>query len=278
MYKILQREQLAPKIVKLVVDAPLVAKSAKAGQFIITRANDEGERIPLTIADFDPVVGSVTIIVQEIGYSTQLICALQAGESLHDFAGPLGMASEIPQKGTVVCIGGGVGTAVIYPQIKNLVANGVETYAIIGGRNKELVILEDELRALTPHVYVSTDDGTAGIHGRVTDVLAMLVEEKGIHFDHVLAVGPTIMMKVVCDVTRKYNIPTTVSMNTLMVDGTGMCGCCRLTVDGQTKYACVDGPEFDGFLVNFEEAMQRSRTYREEEQHICTCRAGGQKA
>lgn len=277
MYKILKRKQLAAKIVQLTVEAPLVAASAKAGQFVIVRGTEDGERIPLTVADFDTKTGGVTIIVQEIGYSTQLICALQEGEYLHDFAGPLGRESEIPAKGRVLCIGGGVGTAVIYPQIKHLTSLGIETYAIIGGRSQDLVILEEEIRSLTPHVYVSTDDGSAGMKGRVTDVLAMLVEQENIHFDHILAVGPIIMMKVVSDVTRKYNIPTTVSMNPLMVDGTGMCGCCRLTVDGQTKYACVDGPEFDGHLVNFDEAMQRSRTYVEEEAHACKCRAEGRK-
>jgi len=275
MNKILKREQLAPKIVKLVVDAPLVARSAKEGQFIITRVGEDGERIPLTIADFNREAGTVTIIVQEIGYSTQQMCALKEGEFLNDFAGPLGMQSEIPQSGRVLCIGGGVGTAVIYPQIKLLTSNKVDTYAIIGGRSKELVILEDEIRALTPNTFISTDDGSAGIKGRVTDVLAMLVEQQGLHFDHVLAVGPLIMMKVVSEATKKYGIPTTVSMNPLMVDGTGMCGCCRVTVGGKVKYACVDGPEFDGHLIDFDEAMLRSRTYCDEEKHICTCRAGG---
>lgn len=266
MYKILEKEVLNPTVTKLVVEAPFVAKRAKAGQFIILRVNEDSERIPFTIEDSDPEKGTVSIIFQIVGGMTELLNAKEVGDSIHDFVGPLGKPSEIDGNKKVCIIGGGVGCAIAYPTAKAFQQAGAEVTTIVGFRNEDLVILQKEFEAVSDHYYLMSDDGSCGEKGLVTNKLEELIDG-GEQFDEVVAIGPLIMMKFVCLTTKKYNIPTVVSMNPIMVDGTGMCGCCRLTVGGEMKFACVDGPDFDGHLVDFDEAMSRNRTYADFEKH-----------
>lgn len=266
MYKIIKKEVLNPTVTKMVVEAPLVAKKAKAGQFIILRVHDAGERIPLTIADYDREKGTVTIIFQIVGKTTMLLNQLEENDSIHDFVGPLGKPSEIEGLKKVCVIGGGVGNAIAYPIAKALYEQGSEVSVIAGFRNKDLAILEKEFEAVSQHFYLVSDDGSTGTKGLVTNVLEQLIGQ-GECFDEVIAIGPLIMMKFVCELTKKHHIKTIVSMNPIMIDGTGMCGGCRLSVGGEVKFACVDGPDFDGHLIDFDEAIKRSATYRDFEMH-----------
>ena len=266
MFKIVKKQPLNPTVTKMVIEAPLVARKAKAGQFIILRASDDGERIPLTIAGYDREAGTVDIIFQIVGGTTMELNALNEGDCLPDFVGPLGRASEVEGFKKVAVVGGGVGCAIALPVAQALHANGCEVHSIVGFRTKDLVILEDEFNACSSKVCMMTDDGSYGTKGLVTNALEELIKE-GNQYDEVIAIGPVIMMKFVCQLTKKYNIPTVISMNPIMIDGTGMCGGCRLTVGGETKFACVDGPDFDGHLVDFDEAMQRGAIYRDFEQH-----------
>lgn len=271
MYKIVEKRQLTPQIYLMDVEAPRVAKSAKPGQFIIVKMDEKGERIPLTVCDYDAEKGTVTIVFQTLGKSTIEMAGYNVGDYFTDFAGPLGVASEFIheeidalKQQKIVFIAGGVGTAPVYPQVKWLQQRGVQVDVIIGARNKDMVILEDEMRALGANVYVTTDDGSYGRKGLVTEVLKSLIDG-GTAYDHVIAIGPMIMMKFVSKLTQEYNIKTTISLNPIMVDGTGMCGACRVSVGDETKFACVDGPEFDGHLVDFDEAMRRQAMYKTEE-------------
>lgn len=269
MARIIEKTNLNDNTIKFVVKAPAIAKKALPGQFIILRLDEKGERVPFTISSTDDE--NVTIIVQVVGGTTMRMNALKAGDGFLDFVGPLGKPTELDYlKGKNVCvIGGGLGTAIAYPQAKYLHEIGSNVDVIMGFKNKDIIILEDELKASSDNLYITTDDGSYGRQGFVTQVLEDLIEE-GKEYDHVLTIGPAIMMKNVVKVTKPHDIPTTVSMNSIMVDGTGMCGCCRLTVGGEMKFACVDGPDFDGFLVDFDEAMNRSRNYAtEEREHIC---------
>ncbi|MGM9629357.1 sulfide/dihydroorotate dehydrogenase-like FAD/NAD-binding protein [Butyricicoccus sp.] len=265
MYQILKKRRLSENVVLMEIDAPYVAKKAEPGQFIILRVDEEGERIPLTIAEYDREKGSITIIFQEIGATTMQLGLLEEGDCLHDFVGPLGRASELEGLKHVAVVGGGLGCAIAYPQAKKLHEMGAEVDLIAGFRNKDIIILEDEMRAASTNLYICTDDGSNGNKALVTDILKQQIES-GKKYDAVIAIGPMIMMKFVCLTTKPYGIKTIVSMNSIMVDGTGMCGGCRLTVDGETKFACVDGPDFDGHLVDFDEAMRRSRIYKPQEQ------------
>ena len=266
MYKILKKEVLNPTVTKLVVEAPFVTKHAKAGQFIILRVDKDSERIPFTIEDADPATGAVSIIFQIVGGMTMLLNTKEEGDFIHDFVGPLGKPSEIDGNKKVAIIGGGVGCAIALPTAKAFHQAGAQVTSITGFRNKDLVILEDEFQANSDAFYLMSDDGTAGEKGLVTNKLEELIQS-GQQFDEVVAIGPLIMMKFVCLTTKKYEIPTVVSMNPIMVDGTGMCGCCRLSVGGQMKFACVDGPDFDGHQVDFDEAMSRNKTYADFEAH-----------
>lgn len=260
-YTILAKRTLAPKTVLFEIEAPAVAQKAKAGQFIILRVQDNGERIPLTIAQAHPERGSVTIVVQELGKTTYDLNRLEAGESLLDFVGPLGKPTHIQKQGTVVCVGGGVGNAVVWAQVRGFKDAGNRVITIIGARTKELLILEDEIGALSDQLIVTTDDGSYGRKGVVTEPLAEVLEKEKV--DEVVTIGPVIMMKFVCKTTAKYGVPTQASLNPIMVDGTGMCGACRVTVGGQTRFACVDGPEFDGHQVDFDELMSRLAFYKD---------------
>jgi ferredoxin--NADP+ reductase len=262
MYKILKKKVLNPTVTLLEVDAPMVAKKAEPGQFIILRVDEEGERIPLTVADFDRKKGSITIIFQIVGASTEKLNHLEVGDSICDFVGPLGRATKTEGLRKVAVVGGGVGCAIAYPVAKKLFENGTEVHSVVGFRNKDLVILEDEFRTHSSKFVLMSDDGTAGEKGLVTDALKKLIES-GEKYDEVITIGPLIMMKFVCALTKQYGIKTIASMNPIMIDGTGMCGGCRLTVGGQTKFACVDGPEFDGHEIDFDEAMARSSMYKE---------------
>lgn len=266
MFKIISKESLNPTVSKMVIDAPLIAKKAEPGQFIIFRAKEDSERIPLTIADFDRTAGTVTIIYQIVGAGTMELDSLKEGECLNDFVGPLGVPSYTEGLKKVAVVGGGVGCAIAYPIAKKLHAQGCEVHSIVGFRNKDLVILEDDFNAVSDKLVMMTDDGSHGTKGLVTDALESLIQE-GNKYDEVIAIGPLIMMKFVCLTTKKYDIKTVVSMNPIMIDGTGMCGGCRLTVGGKTKFACVDGPDFDGHLVDFDEAMHRGTMYKEFETH-----------
>ena len=265
MYKIVRKKELNPTVTLMEIDAPLVAKKAEPGQFIILRVNEDGERIPLTVADFDREKGTVTIIFQIVGATTELLNDKNEGEYIQDFVGPLGKATETEGLKKVAVVGGGVGCAIAYPVAKKLHDNGCEVHSIVGFRNKDLVILEDEFNAASNVLKIMTDDGSYGTKGLVTDALKALIDE-GNQYDEVIAIGPVIMMKFVCKLTNEYGIKTMVSMNPIMIDGTGMCGGCRLTVGGETKFACVDGPDFDGHLVDFDEALERGSMYREFEQ------------
>ncbi len=269
MARIIEKTNLNENTIKFVVRAEDIAKKAKPGQFIILRLDEKGERVPFTISSTDDE--NVTIIVQIVGGTTMRMDKLKAGDGFLDFVGPLGRPTELDElKGKNVCvIGGGLGTAIAFPQAKYLHEIGANVDVIMGFKNKGLIILEDELKESSDNLYITTDDGSYGRQGFVTQVLEDLLEE-GKHYDHVLTIGPAIMMKNVVTITKPKDIPTTVSMNSIMVDGTGMCGCCRLTVGGEMKFACVDGPDFDGFLVDFDEAMNRSRNYQTaEREHIC---------
>lgn len=272
MFEILEKKSLNPFVSMMKINAPRVAKKAEPGQFIILRTDSEGERIPLTIADFDREKGSVTIIFQIVGSTTEKLNSMNAGDCLCDFVGPLGKATETEGLKKVAVVGGGVGCAIAYPVAKKLHEMGVEVHVIAGFRNKELVILEDEFTAASSKLVIMSDDGSAGEKGLVTDALKKLIES-GEKYDRVITIGPLIMMKFVCQLTKEYNVPTVASMNPIMIDGTGMCGGCRLTVGGETKFACVDGPEFDGHLIDFDEAMARSASYRtfERKAHENTC-------
>lgn len=260
MFNIVDREELNPTVTKLVVQAPLIAKKAKAGQFVIIRSHELGERMPLTIADCDREKGTVTIIFQIVGRSTKVLNSLKIGDEILDFVGPLGVPSRIEGLKRVCVIGGGVGCAIAYPTAKALAENGADVTVIAGFRNKDLLILEDEFKAVSKAMYVMSDDGSVGEKGLVTNKLESLLAQ-GETFDEVIAIGPLIMMKFVCEVTKKFQVKTVVSMNPIMIDGTGMCGCCRLSVGGEMKFACVDGPDFDGHQVDFDEAMARSKQY-----------------
>lgn len=265
MYQILEKKMLNPTVVSLTVDAPHVARRAKAGQFIILRTNEQGERVPFTIADANPETGAVRIIVQVVGASTKELAAMEEGDCLHDFAGPLGTPSEI-EGDHVVVIGGGVGCAIALPTAKAFHDQGKEVTTIAGFRNQDLVILEDEFKEVSDEYYLMSDDGSAGEKGLVTTKLQELIDS-GKQIDKVIAIGPLVMMKFVSLLTKKYDIPTVVSMNPIMIDGTGMCGGCRLSVGGKMKFACVDGPDFDGHQVDFDAAMSRNRQYLEKEHH-----------
>ena len=264
MFEIVRKKELNPSVTLMEIKAPLVAKKAEPGQFIIFRIDEKGERIPLTIADFDRENGTVTIIFQKVGKSTIQLGNLNEGDKILDFVGPLGVASHLEGYKKVAVIGGGLGTAIAYPQAKKLFGLGCEVHTIVGFRNKDLIILEDEVKKVSTKAVIATDDGSNGNKGFVTQMLENLINE-GNSYDLVIAIGPLRMMQAVCDVTKKHNIKTIVSMNPVMIDGTGMCGGCRVTVGGETKFACVDGPDFDGHLVDFEGAIKRQEMYKNEE-------------
>ncbi len=265
MYKIVEKKVLNEQVKLFRVKAPHVAKKAKPGQFIVLRVSDDGERIPLTIADYDREEGTITIIFQEVGATTAALGLLNEGDYIHDFAGPLGLASELEGIKKACVIGGGLGCAIAYPQAKALHNLGAKVDIIAGFRNKDIIILEDEMKAVCENLIICTDDGSNGRKNLVTNELEALLQA-GEQYDVVIAIGPLVMMKFVCLTTKKYNVKTIVSMNPIMVDGTGMCGGCRLTVGGETKFACVDGPDFDGHLVDFDETIRRSKMYKKFEQ------------
>lgn len=270
MYKIVKKEVLNPSVKLMEIEAPYIARKAEPGQFIILRIDENGERIPLTVADFDREKGTVTIIYQEVGKTTKELGNLNEGDALLDFVGPLGIASHLEAYADkkVAVIGGGLGSAIAYPQAKKLHRLGAEVHCIAGFRNKDLVILEKEMAQASTKLFITTDDGSNGTKGFVTDVLKKLIDE-GNKYDLVIAIGPLIMMKMISKLTKEYGIKTLVSMNPVMIDGTGMCGGCRVTVGGKTKFACVDGPDFDGHEVDFDEAMRRQGMYKSEEKHAC---------
>lgn len=292
MYKIVEKNELAPNIFLMDVEAPRVAKAAKPGQFVIVKIGDKGERIPLTICNYDAQRGTVTIVVQAVGSSTSKMMSLNKGDYFADFAGPLGQPSEFVYEAEdklvnkkIMFVAGGVGAAPVFPQVKWLRDLKVDVDVIIGGKSKEYLLLVDEMKAIGANVHICTDDGSAGYKGLVTGLLKELID-KGNKYDEVIAIGPMIMMKFVAKLTKEYGLKTIVSLNTLMVDGTGMCGACRVTVGDKTKFTCVDGPEFDGHLVDFDEAMRRQKLYKSEEGrklihqekeagHNCSC--GGDK-
>ena len=272
MYKIVKAEKLAEKIFLMDIEAPRVAKSCQPGQFVIVKMDERGERIPLTICDFNREKGLVTIVFQIVGASTERMAGLKEGDGFQDFVGPLGQPSDFVRedfekvKGRrYLFVAGGVGTAPVYPQVKWMREHGIQADVIVGAKTKELLILEEEMRAVAGELYITTDDGSYGRKGMVTQVIRDLVENQKKQYDICVAIGPMIMMKFVCIMTKELGLPTIVSMNPIMVDGTGMCGACRLSVGGQVKFACVDGPEFDGHLVDFDQAMKRQQTYKTEE-------------
>jgi ferredoxin--NADP+ reductase len=275
MNKILEKKFVTPTVFIMKVDAPGIARKRKAGQFIILRTCDTGERIPLTIADADAQEGWIELVVQVIGKTTKLLSELNTGDSICDLVGPLGSPTHIEKYGTVVIVGGGVGIAPAHPIAQAFKKAGNNVISILGGRNKDLIIMEDKMRAVSNEVLISTDDGSYGKKGLVTDMIQKLIDD-GMKIDMLVAVGPTVMMKFVSQLTKKYNIPTQVSLNTIMVDGTGMCGCCRVTVGNESKFVCVDGPEFDGHKVDFDEMMNRQKMYKAQEKesmdgHTCSC-------
>ncbi|GAA0068613.1 sulfide/dihydroorotate dehydrogenase-like FAD/NAD-binding protein [Clostridium sardiniense] len=272
MYKIVSKRELTNNIYLMDIEAKRVAKSAKPGQFIIIKNDEKGERIPLTIADFNKEKGTVSIVFQTVGQGTKELAKYEVGDYIKDFVGPLGRPSEFVAEDLeklknkkLIFIAGGVGAAPIYPQVKWMKEHGIDVDVIIGSRTKDLLILEDEMKEVAKNLYVATDDGSYGFNGRVTDMLNHLVKEEGKHYDEAIVIGPMIMMKFMCMLTKELNIPTIVSLNPIMVDGTGMCGACRVTVGDEVKFACVDGPEFDGHLINFDEAMRRQNMYKTEE-------------
>ncbi len=272
MYRILEKRSLNPTVTLMRIHAPMVAKKAEPGQFIILRTDENGERIPLTVADYDREAGSVTVIFQVVGATTEKLNHMKEGECLHDFVGPLGRATETEGKKKVAVVGGGVGCAIAYPVAKKLFLQGTEVHTVVGFRNAELVILEEEFSKCSTKLVRMSDDGSWGERGLVTDALRKLIES-GEVYDEVITIGPLPMMKFVCKLTKEFGIKTVASMNPIMIDGTGMCGGCRLSVGGETKFACVDGPEFDGHLIDFDEAMARSSMYRSFERHAheATC-------
>ncbi|MEY8325404.1 sulfide/dihydroorotate dehydrogenase-like FAD/NAD-binding protein [Lachnospiraceae bacterium 54-11] len=268
MYKIVEAKELAANIYYMVVEAKRVAKSCEPGQFVIVRTDENGERIPLTICDYDREKGTITIVFQIVGAATKMMSALKAGDTFHDFVGPLGCPSEfisedleVLKNKKMLFVAGGVGTAPVYPQVKWLHERGIDADVIVGAKTKDLLILEEEMKEAAGNLYITTDDGSYGRSGMVTQTITDLVNE-GKHYDVCVAIGPMIMMKFVCRLTKELGLPTIVSLNPIMVDGTGMCGACRVTVGGKVKFACVDGPEFDGHQVNFDEAMQRQQIYK----------------
>lgn len=272
MYKIVEKQILAPNIFSMDILAPRVAKSAKPGQFVIVIADETGERLPLTICDYDKEKGTVQIVVQSMGSSTKKLAKFEKGDSVKDFVGPLGIPSEFVEEDLeelkhkkMLFVAGGVGAAPVYPQVKWLKEHGVDVDVIVGAKNKELVILEEKMKAVAGNLYICTDDGSYGFHGMVTKYIEELVNVQGKQYDVCIAIGPMIMMKFVSLTTKNLNIPTIVSLNPIMVDGTGMCGACRVTVGNETKFACVHGPEFDGHLVDFDEALKRQTQYKTEE-------------
>ena len=266
MYKIVSKQVLNPTVTKMEIEAPLIAKKAQPGQFIILRTDENGERIPLTVADYDREKGTVTIIFQIVGATTNQLNSFNEGDYIHDFVGPLGKPTETEGLKKVAVVGGGVGCAIAFPIAKKLHKMGAEVHSVVGFRNKDLVILEDDFKNNSDVFKLMTDDGSYGAKGLVTNALEELIKE-GNQYDEVITIGPLIMMKFVCQLTKKYDVKTIVSMNPIMIDGTGMCGGCRLTVGGETKFACVDGPDFDGHLVDFDEAMKRGQMYKEFERH-----------
>ncbi len=275
-YKIVTKKVLNPQIFLMEIEAPLVSRRVEPGQFIILRIDEYGERVPFTVADFDREKGTVTIIVQVVGKTTQELSKYEAGDVLSDFAGPLGTPTPLEGLKKVAVIGGGLGTAIAYPQAKKLHSLGADVTVITGFRSNDLIILEDELKEVSDKLIITTDDGSNGLKGFVTERLTEEIE-KGEKFDEVIAIGPLVMMKAVCDVTKKYDIPTTVSMNPVMIDGTGMCGGCRVIVGGETKFACVDGPDFDGHLIDWHSALNRQKMFKEYEKTACEegkCRIG----
>lgn len=277
MYKIVRKRELNDQVTLMVIDAPLIARKAKAGQFIIFRTDELGERIPLTIADYNDVEGTITIIFQKVGKSTHQLGLMEEGDYILDVVGPLGVPTHFEEGiKRVAVIGGGVGCAIAYPQAKALYSRGINVDVIAGFRSKDIVILEDEMKAVSDNLYITTDDGSYGTKGFVTAKLQELINS-GNEYDCVIAIGPVPMMKFVCDVTKPYGIKTIVSLNPIMIDGTGMCGGCRVTVDGKIKYACVDGPDFDGHKVDFDELIRRNSAYKESEDHAKShiCRLTG---
>lgn len=269
MFKIVKKRELNPTVTEMVIEAPLIAKKAKAGQFIIIRAKEDSERIPLTIAHYDAAAGTVAIIFQIVGAGTMQLNSLKEGEYVHDFVGPLGKATEIEGLKNVCVVGGGVGCAIAYPVLKKFHDCGAEVHAVVGFKNKDVVILEDKFKSASDVMKLVTDDGSYGEKGLVTDALKQLIEE-GNQYDEIFAIGPAIMMKFVSKTTEPYGIPTTVSMSPIMVDGTGMCGCCRVEVNGETKFACVDGPDFDASAVDWDDLAHRQASYRAEEAESTT--------
>ena len=267
MYKIIDKKILNSQITAMTVEAPFIAKKVKHGQFVIIRADEKGERVPLTVADFDREKGTVTVILQAIGFSTKKISSFDVGESLADCVGPLGVPTEFGNPKKAIVIGGGVGCAIAYPQAKALYNMGVDTTVIAGFRSRDIVILEEEMKAVSNNLYITTDDGSYGQKGFVTDVLKDLISKDT--YDLVIAIGPIPMMKFVSKTTEEQNIKTIVSLNPIMIDGTGMCGGFRVNVGGEVKFACVDGPDFDGHKVDFDELMRRNSFYRGEEAHVC---------
>ena len=268
MYKIVRKETLNDAAFEMEIEAPMVARKCEAGQFVILRVGEDGERIPLTIGDFDREKGTITIVVQAVGFSTKQLEKLGVGDEVTDFVGPLGRPTEFHDGFMrVVGVCGGIGAAPVYPQLKALAEKGVKVDVIIGGREAQYVLWADKFKTFCDHVYIATDNGELGTKGFGTTVLQQLIDD-GVKFDEVIAIGPVIMMKNVVKVTKPYNIPTSVSLNPIMVDGTGMCGCCRVTVDGQTKFACVDGPDFDGLNVDCDELMERQRFFKKEEKYV----------
>ena len=272
MYKIVKKQMLTDTIYLMEIEAPRIAKSALPGQFVIIKTTEKGERIPLTIADYDAEKGTVTIVVQPVGKSTLELMQFNEGDSVSDFVGPLGRPSDLCEKSdeelkklNIIFVAGGVGAAPVYPQVKYLHNRGIDADVIIGARSKDLIIFEDEMSKVAGNLYVGTDDGTYGFNGMVTNLLQDLVENRGKKYNHAVVIGPMIMMKFTAMLTKKLEIPTIVSVNPIMVDGTGMCGACRLTVGDEVKFACVDGPEFDGHLINYDEAMRRQAMYKTEE-------------
>ncbi len=266
VFRIVKKKELNTTVTLMEIEAPNVARKAEPGQFIILRTDDDGERIPLTIADFNRESGTVTIIFQIVGATTMRLASLNVGDSLCDFVGPLGKPTETKGLKKVAVVGGGVGCAIAYPVAKKLFEEGAEVHAIVGFRNKDLLILEDEFKKNSSKLIIMSDDGSVGEKGLVTDALEKLIKS-GEKYDEVIAIGPLVMMKFVSKLTKEYNIKTIVSMNPIMIDGTGMCGGCRLTVGGEVKFACVDGPDFDGHLVDFDEAIERASMYKELETH-----------
>ena len=271
MYRIIAKRVLNEQVVSLTIEAPFVARKVQPGQFVMIRTDEYGERIPLTVADFDRAQGTLTIIFQTVGFTTKKLGTMEVGDAIADCVGPLGCPTEFGAPKKAIVVGGGVGCAIAYPQAKALFGLGAQTSVIAGFRNKDIVILEDEMRSVSSHFYITTDDGSYGEKGFVTDVLRRLLQSDS--YDLVIAIGPIPMMKFVSRTTEEFGVKTLVSLNPIMIDGTGMCGGCRVTVGGETKFACVDGPDFDGHLVDYDELMRRNGFYREEEAHACRLEA-----